>query len=162
MEHFDEILLEQYFTYINMSEENRNNFINILLHTKDIYDSEKNLEGAKYSNFDLLTLHLMNREGIVKFNGAVYNDYENRIIDGIIYSKSNKIYVNTTIYRLNDFVSDKEYNVNDTFVFKDGRVIRRSVYDDGKYFEDEILLMNNQEVQEYLENKVDNMKKGRY
>ena len=47
------------------------------------------------------------------------------------------------------------------FVLKNGKVHRRSSYDSGTYYDDEVVLMNNDEVCDYLQGKVDGMKKGR-
>ena len=163
MENNDKILLEQSFRYSNLSEEQRNICISLLLGTKDINDSYKNASNRYYSTYDLLTLHLVNNNGVVSFEAFVCNEKENRFISGYIVYNNNNYYVDTTVERLTSDikVKNEEYNVTDIFVYDNsdnGTVTRRSHYDSGEYFEDIVVLMNNDEVEDYLQNKVDEMK----
>ena len=154
MNYEDEILLEQYFTSKKLNRDQRNFCINILLHTKDVSSSEVLLNSKSSCKYDLLFLNLSKEEGYVKFDGAVDNNDENRMIYGQIVTRGNKVFVQTNIYRCSDIVLDenKEYVVIDEFVFKDDRVIRKSRYDNS-YCEDEVELYTEMQIEEYLEDK---------
>ena len=160
MNYKDEKIFEQYFSHKNMNRKARNFYINLLLHTKDISDSEVLLNSNATGKYDFAFLNLTrDEEDVIKFNGGIYNTFENRSIEGYIVTLGNKCFVETHIYRFNDTLSDdnREYSVRDEFVFKDYRVFRKSTYNTG-YFEGEVLLFEEMELEEYLENKCDEIK----
>ena len=169
MNYKDEIIFEQYFTYRNMNKDMRDFYINLLLHTKDISESEVLLNTRSESKYDLLFLHLM-REKIneVRFDGAVANNSENRMVYGNIIKINNKYFVKTNVYRFCDSLSDdnKEYSIIDEFIFKEDRVIRKSRYDrtlsvsdyDSDYYEDEIELYDDLQLSDYLVDKCNQLK----
>ncbi len=158
MECDDEILLEQYFPYRNMTIDERNLCINLLLNTKDISDSEIYIRDYASPVYDILFMNLNKNEmGAVRFDGATYSDYENRLVSGYIVRSGNKYLIKTDVYRFNDVLQEeeKEYSVTDEFVFKNGKVYRRSRYSEGcDYFESEVRLLNDLELDEYLESKI--------
>ena len=43
---------------------------------------------------------------------AVYNESENRLIEGTILTRTNKILVDTSVYRLNDCIFGKEKDIS--------------------------------------------------
>ena len=169
MNYKDEIVFEQYFSYINMNKDMRNFYINLLLHTKDIEESEVRLNNTSECKYDLLFLHL-NREAFneIRFDGAVSNSSENRMIFGNIVRVRNKYYVKTNVYRFSDFLTDdnKEYSVLDEFVFKDDKVTRKSRYDrtlspstyNSDFFEAEIELLDDLQLDDYLVDKCNQLK----
>ena len=169
MNYKDEIIFEQYFTYRNMNKDMRDFYINLLLHSKDISESEVLLNTHSESKYDLLFLHLI-REKIneVRFDGAVANNSENRMVYGNIIKINNKYFVKTNVYRFCDSLSDdnKEYSIIDEFIFKEDRVIRRSRYDrtlsvseyDSDYYEDEIELFDDLQLSDYLVDKCNQLK----
>lgn len=159
MTHEDNILLESYFSYKNMEEIDRNFYINLLLSTKDISDSDKNINSI-HSKFDLLFLNLSKNGEIVNFDGAVYNNIENRLINGFIIRKGNNYFIKTNVYRCSDYIldEDKEYSVEDIFFFYGDKVERKSRYDDSRYETQEIDFKDAVEIDEYLENKVKKLK----
>ncbi len=130
----EEILLEQYFPYENMDLEERDYYLNLLLHTKDIGDSDT-LE--KNPTFDIVTMSLKKTPDYITFNGAVANNEENRLVDGIIVKKGNSYTIISNIYRFNEFLDDedKDYSVTDKFTFKGDKLYRKTIYRSGKYFE---------------------------
>ncbi len=160
MTYYDEILLEQNFPYRNMEKEDRNFYINLLLHTKDVCDSDIYINKNGLSNYDLLFLNLVKTNGIVRFDGATYNEYESRLISGYIIRKGNKYFIETNVYRCNDVIDDddKEYSAYDEFIFKDSRIIRKSRYDSSTYSEAEIELLCDDELESYLQGKADELK----
>ena len=153
MNNDDEILLEQYFPYKNMTIEERNYCINLILHTKDVDESEVSLNKNSYCNFDLLFLHLSKESNYIRFDGATYNDDENRMIYGDIVRVGNKIFIKTNVYRCNDVLYDNnEYSVVDEFVFKNGKILRKTRYN-SSYHEAEIELYDDSEMEDYIERK---------
>lgn len=158
LDYTDEVVLEQYFQYHNMSVEERNLYINLIRHCKDIMDSEKLLPGKTKVQYDLVVLILKKTsDGVVTFNGAVTNDDENRWIDGAILNKGNKYAIATSVYRLSDRLDEdeKEYTVSDQFRFKDGKIQRRSMYSDSKaYYEAEFDGFDPQELENYFRSKI--------
>lgn len=160
MNYKDEIFFEQYFPYKNMNREDRNFYINLILHTKDVSNSEVLLNDNAPSKYDLYFLNLarVSYEKVV-FEGGISNSSEIRMIDGEIIKVGNKFFINTFVYRFSDSLCEgsKEYYVKDEFVFKNDRVYRRSKYHEN-YFEDEIELFGEMELEEYLENKCNELK----
>ena len=163
MDHNDKVLLEQYFTYINMSEDARNCCINYLLHTKDIDGGKVSIGDNKVirDKFDILTLHLNRKNNIILFDGVTYNSNENRWINGSILKKDKRIIIETNVERLGIIDKEKDYSVIDIFEFDGKRIIRKTAYDSGEESVDEVYLMEFDQVEEYLQNKVDVMKKRR-
>ena len=167
MEYCDEIILEQIITYKNMNIDDRNMLINLLLHTKDICDSEKQIGRNKSSIFDILFMNFTRlSENKFSFDGTVSGEYENRWISGTIDRKGNKYKVVTHVYRFNDCLDEeeKEYTVIDEFSFKyendPDLAFRKSRYlDEEAYFEADVELLMDLQLDEYLSNKVRRLKK---
>ena len=160
MNNFDEILLEEYFPYSNMNINERSFYINLLLNTKDICDSEVSINSKSSCEYDLLYLNLKkNQNQFVSFDGVIANDSENRMINGQIVRSGNKFIVVTNVYRCNDCINEenKEYTVIDEFVSKSDRIIRKTRYDNG-YYEAEIDLYTEMELEEYLQRKLEQIK----
>ena len=157
----DEILLEQNFSYKNMSMEERNFYINMMMNTKDVCDSEIFITNHDLPYYDLFILNLNKEEDIVSFDGVVNNEYTTKLINGTIEKRNNKYLVKTNVYIYNDYVFEpdkKEYGVYDEFIFKDNKILRRSRYEDDTFYESEVFFMNEDEMDDYLQNKCDEMK----
>lgn len=134
----DRILYEIYFGYKGLSEEEGDYYIDIIRHTKEVTDSEVNIDESKSTTFDLVTMSLRRLEnGEVSFNGAIANEYENKWIEGIIKRNGNKAYVDSNITQLHESIKDKKpYNSFDYFNFKrSNAVVRQTSYSNGKHFE---------------------------
>ena len=54
----EEIILEQYFPYHNMDVEERDYYLNLLLHTKDISDSAVLISEDSKSTFEIVNMVL--------------------------------------------------------------------------------------------------------
>ena len=162
MEKVDEILLEQIISYNHMTIDDRNLFINLLLHTKDISDSEKSIGNNKSTKYDILFINLRKYDGSkCAFEGTVSGEYENRWINGIIFKEKDKYKVTTNVYRLNDCLDEdeKEYVVFDTFEFNYGydpdKAFRTSRYmNEEVTYTSEVELFMDLELDDYLEKKV--------
>lgn len=162
MEHLDKVLLEQNFISKNMEENERNFYINLLLHSKDVCDSDIYINKHGLSHYELSFLNLENMNGLVRFEGVTYNEYENRMISGVIFRRLNKYFIKTNVYRCNDFLldDDNEYSVYDEFIFKDSKVFRRSRYEhESSFCESEVILLSDEEMESYLQDKVNVLKR---
>lgn len=135
----EEIILEQYFPYHNMDLEERDYYLNLLLYTKDISDSDILEREDSKSSFEIVTISLNKIQNTITFNGAISNGEENRWIDGIINKYGNVYGVWCNVHRLSDFISEeeKDYKVTDKFTLKSDKLYRKSNYTPGRYFEAE-------------------------
>lgn len=157
----DRILYELRFGYQGLSDEEGDFYIDLIRHIKEVNDSEVNIDGSQTSIFDLVTMSLKKLEnGEVSFNGAIANDFENKWIDGVIKRIGNKAYVSSNITQLHESILDKKpYVVLDYFNFSGSKsVIRKTTYDDGRYFEAVLKPFSVEDRDAYLQDKVDNMK----
>ena len=168
MTHEDEIIFEQRFPYINLKTEERNYIINLLKHTKDVSDSEIEINENCEHQFDLFSLRLKKAEGRVEFEAIVCNSSENRILNGIINRKLNKYNVIYSVYRCSDAISDeeKEYIVREEFIVRNNTVKRTCEYIntglvDQVIFEDEIELFTEEETENYIQDKTNKLKLAR-
>src|SRR5574344_1027119 len=102
----DEILLEEYFRYENMCQDDRDLCISLIRNSKEITDSEVLANKHSSSKFDLVSLNLKKVGKMIHFNGAIANDEETKWIDGLISRKANKYYVANNIYRMYEYLED--------------------------------------------------------
>ena len=160
----DGILSELRVGYQGLSDEEGDFYIDIIRHIKEVMDSEVNIKGSKCSSYDLVTMSLRKLDsGEVCFNGAIANEFENKWIDGLIKRIGNKVYVDSNITQLHESVEVKApYNVADYFNFKrSGVVVRKTSYGRGKFFEIELEPFKKEDIEAYLQDKVDSMKSKR-
>ena len=152
----EEIILEQYFPSINLDKEGRDFYLNLILNSKELTDSKYNFKETSTSSYEIVFMHLKNEGSIVRFDGAITNGEESKLINGAIIEKGNKHYVFSNVYRLFELVTgnDKEYKVTDEFKEKDGRITRRTIYESGEYFEADITLKTPEEMEEYYKGKI--------
>ena len=84
------------------------------------------------------------------------------MINGTILKLANKLAIFFNVYRCSDVVEedDKEYSVSEQFDFKSDKVIRKTRYLDGRYFEAEVEtdLFDETEVEEFIQNKTEQLK----
>ena len=158
----DEIIFEQYFPSINLTTKERNFIINVLLNSKEIEDSAVSINDKSDCSYYLNFLRL-NRDGNrVVFDGIITNASENRMINGTILKIANKLAIFFNVYRCSDVVEedDKEYSFSVQFDFKSDKVIRKTRYLDGRYFEAEVEtdLFDETEVEEFIQNKTEQLK----
>lgn len=158
----DEIIFEQYFPSFNMSIEERNFFINLLLNSKELEDSAVSINDNAACSYYLTFLKLAKDGNNVIFDGIITNDSENRMISGTILKLASKLAIYMNVYRCSDVVEeeDKEYSVSEQFVFKPNKVLRRTYYPDERYFESEVEtdLFDPTEVEEFIQNKTNQLK----
>lgn len=152
----EEIILEQYFPYHNMDLEERDYYLNLLLHTKDISDSAVLISEDSKSTFEIVNMVLKKAPEFITFNGAITNGEENRWIDGIIIKKGNSYAVISNVYRFAEFLreDDRDYSVTDKFTFKGDMLYRKTGYASGKYFESEFDTYSLDPVEELLKSKL--------
>ena len=160
MTYEDEIIFEQYFPYRNLSKEERNFLINLILNCKDVNDSEIIINDKCEHMYDLNYLNLVKDNNVIRYEAIVSNSSENRLLNGFIKKHNNKYIVVTNVYRCSDVIDedDKEYKIIDEFVYKNDKIYRRSRYQDGRYFESEVDLFTDDEIEEFIQNKTDKFK----
>lgn len=160
MNYEDRILYELRFSYKGLSDEEGDYYIDIIRHIKEMTDSERNIKESKSSSYDLVTMSLEKLEnGEVGFNGAIASEAENKWLNGVIKSIGNKVYVSSELTPLHDSIMDKRpYEVADYFNFKDSKVVRKTTYGDGKYFEASLEPFSREDLENYLQGKVDHMR----
>ena len=158
----EEVLLEQYYINKGLNKNERDFYINLLLNSKELTESEFNYSSQSSSKYDLVFITLENKGHYVTFYGAISNGEENKIIDGSIIKRGNKFLVINNIYRLFELLSDdeKEYNVVDIFRFKNGQLKRNTKYADERVFDADIELKTQEEMIDYYRSKI-NPDKGR-
>ena len=152
----EEIILEQYFPYHNMDVEERDYYLNLLLHTKDISDSAVLISEDSKSTFEIVNMVLKKTPEFITFNGATTNGEENRWVDGIIIKKGNSYAVISNVYRFAELLreDDKDYSVTDKFTFKGDKLYRKTGYASARYFESEFDTYSLDPVEELLKSKL--------
>ena len=120
------VLDEHRFPYENMSLEERNSYLNILKHCKDICDSIYPVNGER--KCQLCEIRLKKNNNKISLNGFLnIGLLENRYIDGYIFIEDSNIIVDTHITRLSQN-GTFEYTVFDEFQIVNGKLIRNSYY----------------------------------
>lgn len=160
MTHEDEIILEQYFPYKNMTIEERNFFINLFINSKDVSDSEVRINKNSDKSYKVNYLGLNKEKNIIRFEAIVSNSSENRMISGFFKGFGNKMTLVSSVYRCSDVLDDddKDYKIIEDFVFEDDKVFRKSRYLDGRYYESKVDLYSDDEMEEYIQNITDEYK----
>ncbi len=165
MDYYNQILSEQLYPYSNLTSEERDFYLNLLLHTKEISDSQNKVSKNSRACYDIEYLNLncflkneTKRNALIDFEGTITNRDENRIIRGTIFKHGNKYTVNTSFYRTSGYIDEEEcdFKVIDEFTIKNGKTTRVAIYRD-KTFEEDILLGKRSEVEEYIIRKVRKM-----
>lgn len=142
MSYEDKILFEQYFSAKNIDEDDRNFYLNVISKIRDIDNSIVAVHEDDDRHYELVTLNLTriikkalkdnisNYRTEIKFNGAISNKIENRLIDGVILVKGNNMNIITNFYRLYEHLDDDDrcYSTEDTFILSDNNTIRISKY----------------------------------
>ena len=162
MDYYNQILSEEFFPYMDMTIEERNFYLNLLLHTKEISDSQNNVSNNSNTSYDIEYLNLVyilgkkNKENsLIKFEGTITNKDENRIIRGRIFKNKNTFTVKTYFYRTSGYIEedDSDYLVIDEFNISKDKTTRISMYED-KTFEEEVTLSTESEIEDYIISKV--------
>ena len=130
MNRYEAILDEQWFPYLGMTLEERNYYLNIIRHCKDICDTENKVDNV--SKCELVELHLKKNNYVVSFNGSLTivtdNLRENRTIEGDLFLEKDSVIVDYEIIRLCIKDEPKKYRVLDEFKIVKDKLQRRSMY----------------------------------
>lgn len=130
MNRYEAILDEQWFPYLGMTLEERNYYLNIIRHCKDICDTENKVDNV--SKCELIELHLKKNNNVVSFNGSLTigtdNLRENRTIEGDLFLEKDSVIVDYEIIRLCIKDEPKKYRVLDEFKIVKDKLQRRSMY----------------------------------
>ena len=158
----EEIQLEQLFSYKNMNKNERDFYINLILNSKELTESEYNYNKNSSPIYDLVFLALENKGNYAVFYGAVSNGEENKVIEGSIVKKGKRFFVINNFYRLFELINEeedvKEYNVVDEFAFNSKRLKRKTMYGDKKLYETDISLKTKEELEDYYKSKIKDKK----
>lgn len=127
-----EILLdEQKFPCFDMTKEERNQYLNIIHHCKDVCDTEN-----KVGNYSECKIHemVLRRDGnAIIFNGILSigedkdETFEGRCIRGELYVDKDMILVYMNVERFKN-IDQREYSVVDEFKLKNNVLIRKTRY----------------------------------
>ena len=124
------LLDEQKFPYFDMSKEERDSYLNVISHCKDIYETENKLGSS--SKCKMHKMVLRKQGSAVTFNGILSlgedKIYENRCIRGELYVDKDMILVYMNVERLGN-VEPKMYSVADKFKLQNDILIRKTKYD---------------------------------
>lgn len=131
-ERLEAALLDEQFTGINMSTEERDYCLTILRNCKDICDSENKVNGT--SKCELLRLILNKENNIISADGYLCIGSENRYLNADIYFNRHNIIVDMKITRLGVECKNKIYTVLDEFILENDFLKRKSVYNYEKEF----------------------------
>lgn len=96
LEHFDEVLLEQYLISENMTKTERDICMIYIMNMKDITDSDIETEDRK---FNLNSMRLKKENGCVYFSGEVFNECETRDVLGKLTKEGRSIRIVCDFYR---------------------------------------------------------------
>ncbi len=152
----ESILVEQLFPALNMDEKSRNFFLNLLLNSIELKNSKYVYRDSSPKEFDMVFMHLNDEGSIIRFDGAISNGEENKMVYGTVEIRDGKYFVTSNVYRLFELVfgDDKEYRVYDEYEVKDGKTFRTSSYNGIWPKTEEITLKSDEEMEEYLLLKV--------
>lgn len=122
-EKLEEIKLEQDFPAENMTANERDFYINLLLNCKDI----KSPVNIKALRSQIVELHLNKKGKEIYFNGSVHyeliNACENRCISGMIFKHKGNFYVDMLVTRLVSDCPRKTYSTCDEFIVDDNKIV---------------------------------------
>lgn len=125
-----EVLEEQKFPYFNMSREERNCYLNILRHCKDICNTENKV--GNISRCEILKLTLNKENNVIFFEGFLTigpkDKQESRCINGELYVDNNSVMVYMSVTRIGALSEPSEYRVSDEFKIKNDVLKRKSLY----------------------------------
>ena len=123
------------FTAENITSKEREYYLNILKHCKDISDNDQKINGIGKCN--ILKILLTKKDGKINANGVlsigIYPNIEYRTIDADIYIEDKKIIVDMLITRVMSNDNNKEYRVFDLFKIEKDKLIRKSEYNYNLY-----------------------------
>lgn len=152
----EEVLLQQFFSSRGIDKSKRDFYINLILSSKELQDSEFGCSGESIRQYDIVMLSLVREGKRVSLNGAISNGVENKWIQGSISGTERKQLLSASIDRLSDMVPDSEkiYEYFETFEFGEEGVTRTTVYGDGREFKSKIDMKTQEELEEYYRGKI--------
>ena len=133
-----EVLLdEQKFPCFDMTKKERNMYLNIILHCKDICDTENKVENTGKCKIHQMVLR--KKGEAVVFNGILSigkeDNFESRAINGEMYIDETMILVYMNVERFKN-INQREYSVVDEFKLENDILIRKTKY---HYLEEKII-----------------------
>lgn len=124
------LLDEQKFPCFDMTKEERDRYLNIISHCKDICDTENKV--GNFSKCKIIQMVLRKKGSTVTFNGILSlgedNIVENRCVNGELYVDNDMILVYMNVERFKD-IGQREYSVVDEFKLEKDLLTRKTRYD---------------------------------
>lgn len=121
----------QLFNAVNLSDEEFDYALEVLLHSKEVCDSALTVNGGPKES-DVVTMYFKRNGDRIHFNGAIGNDVENKWFDGDIAISDNGVSLINHIHRLHPSIDSesprKFFTVMEFFKFQEDKVIRKSSY----------------------------------
>ena len=133
------LLDEQKFPCFDMTKEERDMYLNIIYHCKDICDTENRV--GTYSKCKIHEMVLRRKGNSVTFNGILSigedkdKTFEGRCIRGELYVDKDMILVYMNVERFKN-IEQREYSVVDEFKLENDVLKRKTRYD---YIESDII-----------------------
>lgn len=159
----DKILLETRFRQQNMTDDEFNRCLAILLESKDISNSAYTIDDN--SQLEIVEMSLKkSKENEYEFNGSLTlvdglnNPLENRSIEGVITIKGKKTYILSQVSRYIE-CEHKNYEVGEIQETRKNHVKRTTFYQYIKEpFVDKIKPLSEEEILEYKESFIKGLK----
>ncbi len=125
----DELIDEMLFPYEGISKEERDFCLDILRNCKDICDTDNNL--GEHRKCNIVTVSFKRKDNFIAANGElILGDDEKkefRSIEVLFSMYKDKVVTNMVVTRWTD--PQETYRVIETFMYKDGVLSRKSVYE---------------------------------
>lgn len=153
LNHFDEVLLEQYIISENMSKVERDICMLYITNIKDIVDSDIETTNRK---FNISNLRLRKDGACIFFEGEVFNDEETRDIMGSLTKTGKSMKVECVFFRRG---YNQSYRTVDLFKNANSSVIRRNTYLNTKKNFEDIVSLNINDLNSLYEKRIMHLKR---
>lgn len=131
MAYTDDSAYRQLFNAENLTDEEFDFALELLLHSKEVMDSGLTVMNG-ITQSDIVTMYFKRNGEKIHFNGAIGNDVENKWFDGDITITDNGVSIINHIHRLHPSIDSesprKFFTVMEFFKFNEKKVIRRTSY----------------------------------
>lgn len=152
LEHFDEVLLEQYIISEGMTKIERDICMLYITNIKDIVDSDLDTENRR---FKINTLRLKKGNNCVFFEGEVFNENESRDIMGSLAKSGKNMKVECVFKR----PSGEYYKTIDTFRKSNTDFIRKTSYVGRKRQFEDFVVLNINDLNKKYEDRIMHLKR---
>lgn len=153
LDHFDEVLLEQYIISEKMTKIERDICMLYITNIKDIVDSDIETSNRK---FNISNLRIRKDGACIFFEGEVFNDEESRDIMGSLTKTGKSMKVECVFFRRG---LNQSYRTVDLFKNANSSVIRRSTYLNTKKNFEDVVNLNINDLNSMYEKRIMHLKR---